>query len=190
MMQGEAAALFTDPPYNVRIPGHAQGRGWIKHPDEMAAARLGSAAAAGDGSPHDAGFGHTPRAVPADRDPRAMGKWRGSSQSTGYKVGYGRPPESTRFQPGRSGNPKGRPRQQKTTGALLQQALSRRVKIQQNGRTKSLSTEEVALRQLINKAAKGDLRATKMLFDLKDRHQESSREGPIVVYVNEQDAKL
>lgn len=34
LMQGEAAAaLFTDPPYNVKIPGHAQGRGRVKHPN-------------------------------------------------------------------------------------------------------------------------------------------------------------
>jgi hypothetical protein len=28
----------------------------------------------------------------------------------GYEVGYGKPPDATRFQPGRSGNPKGRPK--------------------------------------------------------------------------------
>ena len=27
-----------------------------------------------------------------------------------YEVGYGKPPEASRFKPGRSGNPKGRPR--------------------------------------------------------------------------------
>ena len=33
-MQGKlAAAVFTDPPYNVPIRGHAQGRGRVKHPD-------------------------------------------------------------------------------------------------------------------------------------------------------------
>ena len=29
---------------------------------------------------------------------------------TPYEVGYGRPPSATRFQPGQSGNPKGRPK--------------------------------------------------------------------------------
>jgi DNA modification methylase len=34
LMQGKAASVsFTDPPYNVAIPGHAQGRGQIKHPN-------------------------------------------------------------------------------------------------------------------------------------------------------------
>ena len=30
--------------------------------------------------------------------------------SSDYEVGYGKPPEHTRFQPGRSGNPRGRPK--------------------------------------------------------------------------------
>jgi hypothetical protein len=68
--------------------------------------------------------------------------------------------------------------------------MSRRVKIQENGRTKSLSAEEIAVRQLTNKAAKGDLKATKLLFDLKDRYQGPSGEGACVIYISEQDAKL
>ena len=38
LMKGELAAMvFTDPPYNVRISGHVQGRGRVKH-DEFAVA--------------------------------------------------------------------------------------------------------------------------------------------------------
>lgn len=110
-----------------------------------------------------------------------MGKWRRPSQPPDYEVGYGRPPESTRFQPGRSGNPRGRPRKQMTAGALLQQALSRRVRIQENGVTKSLSVKEIALTQLVNKAAKGDLRAMKLLFDLIERYCGSTGEPAIEI---------
>ena len=34
----------------------------------------------------------------------------GSTQARQYEVGYGKPPQATRFQPGKSGNPKGRPK--------------------------------------------------------------------------------
>jgi hypothetical protein len=99
-----------------------------------------------------------------------MSKSRRPPQTTDYEVGYGRPPKNTRFQPGRSGNPRGRPRKQETVSALLQQALSRRVKIQENGVTRWLSIKEIALMQLANKVAKGDLRAFKLLIDLIERY--------------------
>jgi len=36
------------------------------------------------------------------------------------RVGYGRPPRATRFVPGKSGNPKGRPKGARSVGAILQ----------------------------------------------------------------------
>ncbi len=119
-----------------------------------------------------------------------MGKWRRPPPLTDYEVGYGRPPTDTRFKPGQSGNPKGRPRQQKTIAALLQQALSKKVRIQENGVTKSLPAEQVALMQLANKAAKGDLRALKLLFELKDRYHGPSGEQPFVIQLFPEDRNL
>lgn len=119
-----------------------------------------------------------------------MGKWRRPPQPPDYEVGYGRPPASKRFQPGRSGNPGGRPRKQKTIGALLEQALSKRVRIQENGVTKWLSMKEIALAQLINNAAKGDLRAMKRLISLIERYSGPDGGPPIVIRISEDDAKL
>ncbi len=119
-----------------------------------------------------------------------MGKWRRPSQPPDYEVGYGRPPKSTRFQPGRSGNPRGRPRKQETVGALLRRALSRRVRIQENGVTRSPSVKEIALTQLVNKAAKGELGAMKLLFDLIDRYYGSTGEPAIEIRLLPGDEKL
>jgi hypothetical protein len=41
-----------------------------------------------------------------------------------YSVGYGRPPKHTRFKPGRSGNPKGRPRGSRNLSTEMQKVLT------------------------------------------------------------------
>jgi hypothetical protein len=93
-----------------------------------------------------------------------------------YEVGYRRPPESTRFKPGSSGNPKGRPKKPLTVGAIIESTLAKRVSVEENGRKKKISLEELIVRQVAAKAAKGDLKATQMLLQLKDRYQDSPAE--------------
>ncbi|MDB5317781.1 MAG: hypothetical protein JWO26_370 [Rhodospirillales bacterium] len=42
-----------------------------------------------------------------------------------YKVGYGRPPQGTRFKKGQSGNPKGRPKGAVDMGSVFQRVVAR-----------------------------------------------------------------
>ena len=94
-----------------------------------------------------------------------------------YAVGYGRPPKATRFKPGSSGNPKGRPQKTKTVDAMLEEALARRVTIEEHGHRKKISTKEVIVRRLVGKAAKGDLKAIQLLLlQLKERCESSPGE--------------
>ena len=60
---------------------------------------------------------------------------RKSSDGT-YSVGYGRPPEETRFKPGQSGNPKGRPKGSKNLRTLFAEELRRSVTLKENGKTR------------------------------------------------------
>lgn len=84
----------------------------------------------------------------------------------GYQVGYGRPPKRTRFQSGQSGNPKGRPKGRLNLATLLERELCERVIINENGRRKSITKMEAAIKQMVNKAASGDLVALKLLSTL------------------------
>jgi hypothetical protein len=88
------------------------------------------------------------------------------SKSEGAKterVGYRNPPEQTRFKPGQSGNPKGRPKGTLNLATVLERTLREKVIINKNGRRKVISKVQAAYTQLINKAASGDLKAVQLL---------------------------
>jgi hypothetical protein len=74
-------------------------------------------------------------------------------------VGYGQPPTETRFKPGLSGNPKGRPRGSKNLKGLIKQAMTAPIHIQEGQISRRVSKiEGVVLRQL-QSALKGSDRA-------------------------------
>jgi Family of unknown function (DUF5681) len=81
-------------------------------------------------------------------------------------VGYGSPPQATRFKKGVSGNPKGRPKGSLNVASAFAKTLRERVVINENGKRKTVTKLEAALKQLVNKAASGDLRACAQLVAL------------------------
>jgi len=83
-----------------------------------------------------------------------------------YEVGYGRPPKDKQFKPGRSGNPKGRRPKPNSVQVEMRKVLSRKIQINEGGTSKRLPIQEVILRTLANKAAKGDLKAADFVFRL------------------------
>src|SRR5271170_4553096 len=99
-----------------------------------------------------------------------------------YVVGYGKPPLHSRFQKGRSGNPRGRPRGRKNMSTLLSDALNGSVVVVENGRRKKITKREAIVTQLVNKSASADLKATQivlaMLRDLDSRADGSA--DPVV----------
>jgi hypothetical protein len=80
-----------------------------------------------------------------------------------YKVGYAKPPEHTRFKPGESGNPSGRPKSRPSLASEIEQALSEPVVVIEHGRRKRLTKLAATARQLANKGAAGDLRAVSLI---------------------------
>ena len=73
---------------------------------------------------------------------------------------------SGKFQPGRSGNPKGRPRKANSVGEAVRDALAAKVTINEGGKRKRITKRDAAATQWANKSAPGDLRAGKLAFDL------------------------
>jgi hypothetical protein len=87
----------------------------------------------------------------------------------GYEVGYGRPPQHSRFQKGQSGNPAGRRKGVRNLMTDVQRTLRTPVKVTEGDRTRKVSTQEGALRRLREKALQGDPRALDRLIELAIR---------------------
>lgn len=90
----------------------------------------------------------------------------------GTAVGFCRPPESTRFKKGVSGNPKGRPKGSINVATVFMKTLREKVVINEHGQRRTVTKLEAALKQLVNKAAGGDLRAIGLLRDLAREAEE------------------
>ena len=84
-----------------------------------------------------------------------------------FDVGYGKPPESTRFKKGESGNPRGRPKGRKNWITQADRILNEKVTVNENGRRTTITKFEAAVKQLVNKAASGDHRAIQELLALQ-----------------------
>ena len=83
-----------------------------------------------------------------------------------YEVGYGKPPQNTRFKKGQSGNPRGRAPGAKDLKTLLIDTLNEPVVVTENGGRRTISKRQAIVKQLVNQSAKGDWRAVKLLVDM------------------------
>ena len=83
-----------------------------------------------------------------------------------YEVGYGKPPEATRFKKGHSGNPKGKVPGRKNLRTELLEELGTRVTVTEGGKQRLLSKQSIILKRMIADAAKGDARAREQTLKL------------------------
>lgn len=74
-----------------------------------------------------------------------------------------------RFRPGRSGNPNGRPRKDRTVGSAILAAASATVTATENGKRRKIRKLDATAAQLANKGASGDIRAGKLFLDMAAR---------------------
>ena len=95
-----------------------------------------------------------------------------------YDVGFSKPPEESQFRKGVSGNPKGRPKGRPNLATVIERTLQEKVVINENGVRKTVTKLEAAIKQLMNKAASGDLRALQLLAGLVRSAEERPDQAP------------
>lgn len=100
------------------------------------------------------GNGH----IPPDRDV--------ASAPDHEPTGYRRPPKEHQFQPGRSGNPKGRPRGAKGLRQILEGEFSQRMQIMEGDRPLKVSKLQLIVKRELEKAMAGNQRAIEHVISL------------------------
>jgi hypothetical protein len=95
------------------------------------------------------------------------------------QVGYANPPKLSRFKLGQSGNPKGRPKGALNMATVLERTLREKVTVNENGKKRTVTKLEAAVKQLADKAASGDLRALQLLTALVRSAEERAIQGAI-----------
>ena len=85
-----------------------------------------------------------------------------------FEVGDRRPPKHSRFKPGVSGNPKGRPKGSINLRTRVTQQLRKAVTVTRNGRPVKMCKADLIAHQIVDTAAKGDLKAAVLAVRLDD----------------------
>ncbi len=81
-------------------------------------------------------------------------------------VGRNRPPLETRFQKGKSGNPRGRPPKSRDLRKLVEAELDQLITISENGKRVRLTKREIMIKKLVNGAVRGDEKPLQALLKL------------------------
>src|ERR1700730_433704 len=91
-----------------------------------------------------------------------------------YTVGYGKPPRATQFRPGQSGNAKGRPKGSKNFVKLVEEELTQRIRITENGKHRKITKKQGIAKQIVNQAVSGSLKAIARVLDETSAHEDSN----------------
>jgi hypothetical protein len=107
---------------------------------------------------------------PAGHDPdRRAQSGEQATPKGNYEVGYGRPPAHSRFQPGQSGNPRGRPKGRRNLNTELREVMTQKFTMRSGDTVHSLSLPAAAAFKHGEKAAKGDARSASIVLNLADK---------------------
>ena len=97
------------------------------------------------------------------------GKKLDERSSADYEVGYGKPPKRTRFRPGQSGNPRGRPKGTKNLKTDLVEELGEKVVVREGDQARQVSKQRAVVKTLVAHTLRGDARSAGLLMSMMMR---------------------
>jgi hypothetical protein len=106
-----------------------------------------------------------------------------------YEVGYGKPPQHSKFKPGNRGNPygrRGKPRPQ-TEAQIFNDVMNGLATYREGGKSKRAPRIELLIKTYGAAALKGDVRAAANLLKLREIFKKIPEIGPIFVPLTEQE---
>jgi len=107
-----------------------------------------------------------------------------------YDIGYKKPPKQGQFQPGQSGNPKGRPKALKNLCTDLQEELEQKILITEANKSQEVTKQRAMIKTLFAKALKGETRAANVLIGLILGLEQANRHNTDGVALSEDDQAI
>ena len=98
--------------------------------------------------------------------------------SVSYAVGYARPPTSSQYQPGQSGNPKGRPKGTRNVSSMARDALERTITVKVKRTWRTMTVRRAAYLRVAERAAAGDAKALDYLLSLESEERVPGPDQP------------
>ena len=82
------------------------------------------------------------------------------------------------FPKGQTGNPRGRPRKEQSAANDVRDAFAAKVPMTEGGKRKIRTKQQLGAMQMANQSANGDLKATKLAFDMIQKASEREAAKP------------
>ena len=105
-------------------------------------------------------------------------------------VGYKKPPRHSQYEPGRSGNPSGKPKGRKSLKTELLKELSQRIPVTEMGRRRTVPMQTLIIKRMIADAAQGDAKARDLLLKWIDRFEAIEPDQPITAATPAEDLEI
>lgn len=83
-----------------------------------------------------------------------------------YEIGYGKPPKHSQYKPGQSGNPKGKPKKNRTLQEEVRDILNAKVPVTINGKKTYVTKRQLLLEQILNAAINKNPTMTRLAMPL------------------------